>query len=684
MPKVPEVTQQLADELTRIAITQLRTSRDYKRARMQVIKGHEDLYMGIVPKTLRNPFNDSYPFMSGFVDTLHSKIDDPPKLVYGHNDEADYKKAIKITAAFEREVKSPMPNAKWALKDRWAKRLATFSGRGIHKYYAESDPHYKSNFEVIDHYDFHCEPGGGGHLENHLFCGEENIFRTKEDLVDGAKAEYYDAEQVARIATHTNANEYKENSQEQQEKDNRHRALGLDRETNNYVGQDIFRLFEWYLTYKGIRWQLTFDETSSLWLRVKPLREVFKPHDSLNGESMYPYPTWATHEDPKVFWSKAPCDDASPIAKQINRFLNQESYAREKKLYGQRGYDPERIMDLEALANSRPDALIPVDTKGGTKSIASALYEFQSGEVKGTLDLVQFLNSFSGEKSGISPSTQGTSEKGKQATVFFGELQQVADRLGVYNKSYRECWEELGLRFMDGLDDHLTTPMAIKLMGAEGVEWTELTRTDLKTNRELDISISGGQAEDQENELISRKKLDALKSVATVNPRWKDEEALRAAGYTDEQIKRAFDPGPSASQELLSEAAQAIEDIVKGKKPKLNRGANAQFMQKILDFATDSDLKREVFDTLIEYAEAHARIAAENEARNAAQLLNDARMRATLQMQGKTGGGPAGVSPELAPRLPTGSPEAPLLPGTASPGVKAIATQVAERAPQIA
>jgi len=87
----------------------------------------------------------------------------------------------------------------WDMKDILAKKMAAFSGRAIFEIYAESDPVYKHNLEIVDPFDFVCEPNGGWHLENHLFLGKLNVYRTKADLEDGVKNGWYDGNTFAKI-----------------------------------------------------------------------------------------------------------------------------------------------------------------------------------------------------------------------------------------------------------------------------------------------------------------------------------------------------------------------------------------------------------------------------------------------------------------------------------------------------
>ena len=458
---MPELTKELADEITRVAFTQLRTSMIFKTPRLAKIKESEDLYQGVVEKQLKNPFNYSFPFMSGFVDHYLARIDEPPRAKFRHQELADLKTALKVDAAFNAEVTSPIQ--KYAMKDRWATKLAVYSGRAVYKYFAESWQGYTSHFEIKDHNDFHCEPDGGGDLEAHLFCGEQGVFRTKEQLLEGKDAGVYDAGQVAKLLSGTTKSDYKEVEDEMGQRLARSAALGLQPGTANYIGQDLFKFAEWYLTYKGQRWYALFDETSGIWIRLKSLKEITE-------SELWPYTSWATHEDPRIFWTKGPCDDARDIHKYIVRAINQELYNREKINRGQRGYDPEMFPDVEALGDWRPDGLTPVDTKGGTRSIASGLFEFRVAGLNGTIDLVQFIDSYFGRKTGSTPGSEGQAERNKRVGIYFGEIQQIDEFIGLRNKSKKEAWANIAQRYLHGLDENLIGDKSIEVMGSGGVE----------------------------------------------------------------------------------------------------------------------------------------------------------------------------------------------------------------------
>lgn len=601
---------QFADRLTEIACKQVKASFDYKRERMAQITKNEEFYFGRKIKVPKGQFGVPLPVMSGFVDTLMSKIDDPPVVKFSHGDDlADLKLANKCSRAITKEGASTRGN--WAMKDRWSKKLACFSGRAIAKYFAESDPKYKHYWEIVDHEDFECEPAGGGYLENHLFCGQQNIFRTKAEMIRNAKAGLYDMKQVSKLIDSTGKSEFKKNTDLFQKKAERLKRLGLNIMNNTYVGQGIFRFTEWAMDYEGKRYYLLFDYLTKMWVRAHVLKQVFE-------SELYPWHSWATHEHPFIFWSKAPCDDVLPVADAMDTLFNQALTNRHKRNMNQRAYDPDMFPDPSEL-EWRPDGLARAKPEPG-KPISSGIYEFKTPEISGTIDLVAFMDGFIGRKTGITPESPGAPEKDQKVGIYFGGLQQVADRLGLYNKSYSQFWEELGMRAAWGYKEHLSEKELIDMIGEDGIGWEQ----EKKKAPFLDLTITGGAAELMANEAKAKKRENALAMIlkrpdlsARLNQDWLLSELLRHAAFDDPEIKVALSREEFGTVEILAEASQAIQDIVDGKEVKINRGANTAFVQKIIDYAMDQEVDDATFKKLTAYAEAHLPIAYENMMRKA-------------------------------------------------------------------
>jgi len=605
------LNEELKNKLVEIACEQYKASVDFKKDRMAEIEKNYEFYNGRKIKVPRGRSAIPLPTLSGFVDTLMSKIDDPPNLKYSYVDLADLKLAQKTTAAFQ--IDSHPNKANYPLKDRWEKKLAIFSGRGTAKIYSESDPKYKHYYEVVDYQDLMTEPAGGGNLEEHLFKGQDNIFRTKTQLFNNARNGLYDSAAVRLLLQRIKDKDYKKNEEIYENKKSRWEKLGLKLTDNLYLGQPIYKFIEWVMEYEGDWYYLLFDIITKVAVRCQLLEEVFE-------SKLSPWVSWATHEDPFIFWSKAPCDDVRPVADAIDILFNQAIDNRNKKNFGMRAYDPDIFPNPEEL-EWRPDGLVLSTPKG--KQISQGIYEFQVGEVAGTIDLVALMKGYLARETGVTPEAQGAADAEKQKVgIYFGNLQQIADRLGLYNKSYREAWLAKGLRYAWGLKEHLNEPMLVKMIGEAGVEWDELTRGETKKSPDLDLEITGGQAEMAANESKAAKRERALdrllktKLFSFLNQNWVLQEILRGGQFEESDIKLAMSK-ENTNLELLSEASQSIQQILAGKKPKLNKGADTSFIQKIIDYATDNEVKMDVYMALMNYAKAHLKIAMQNMARKA-------------------------------------------------------------------
>jgi hypothetical protein len=630
--------KQLADKLSQIAIEQLKVSVKFKQPRLEEIKKSEDLYLNKTKKPLKGRFNIPIPVMGGFVDELMSKIDDPPNLTFTHRTEADYMKAKKVTAAWQQD--STKEESEWDISDLDCKKLACFSGVGISKIYAESDPKYRSVLDIVDINDFNFEPMGGAILERHLFCGEENIFKTKFQLEEGI-GNIYDAEQVGILIANISSGEQKKNQDLYENKTNRFAGLGLDPKTNNYVGVDLYNLTEWYMQHNGKRYYLLFDYPTGIWVRCEELKNVFE-------SELWPYTPWHTHRDRFNFLSKAPCDDMRPIAEGIQILVNQAFENRQKRNWGQRAYDDDIFPDPAQL-EFRPAGLVKAKP-GPNRRISDGIYVFETPEVSGTIDLIAFMDNFAGKKTGVATGE----DQDKKVGIYYGDLKKVADRMNLYNKYYKNAQRAMGRRYVWGLKEHMPEKLAVKVIGDKGIDWQDLIREDLDV--ELDIAISGSNSQAEADAIKAKQKNDSLIYVTghpllqkEVNPRWATENLLANGGWDDEQIRVGMDTKNDGNQEISAEAADENQKIVEGEEVKPNRKATTAHIQKHIDFSyslendiakskgkeKESELEAQM--KLMAHIEAEMPIAQENMTR-AAVLANP------LPLQGQ--GGQPGQPPE--------------------------------------
>jgi len=595
---------------------------DYKRGRVKDWHDTEDLLYGKTKKSIKGRSNIPLPVMSGFVNTLLSKIDEAPILRFKPIEESDTRSAAMVQAQYE--IISKNSDADWDTKDIDGKKLNTVYGRSIYKAYGERSPKFKFNLSVSDPYDFYVDPMGGGDLEDANYAGEDCIWRNRKQLIDGAKAGLYKSDAVRKILEFVSKGQTLNNDSQQNEKSNRFSALNLNNQLYNYAGEGSLRFVESVTLKNGVRTYVFWHLDSKVIIRESPLKVLF-------ASELYPWTSWAAYRDKFNFWSMAPADDMRPIAIAMQVLANQEMDNRQKTNWGQRAYDPDLFENPQEL-DFRPNGLVAA--KSGAWKIApisNGIYHFETKQLNGTINLVNWLDQIAGTKTGITASAQGSADEQKVG-IYEGNLQQVADRLGLFNKSYSKNWAAIGRRFVWGLKENMPPKLAVRMIGAKGVEWQYLFKKDV--NPLMDISVEGGSAQMALDETTKKNKQAALEMVLK-NPKaskWEKENILRFGGYSEEQIKEAMDTEHYENRESLLHAAESIDKIINGEQPKLYRGANTAFQQKILDYAydnTDNDI--DLFKRLTDYVEAHDNIVMENMTREAMRMSRMAAISQPMQ-----------------------------------------------------
>jgi len=636
----------LADAAVIKARRQLVASTDFKKPRLAKIKLYYDLYNGKTPKKLRQLFNSPIPIFPGMMDTLNAQYDSPIEVELAEGDASDYFKVKKVDALLKKETTSTSKNTKWDSKFRTSRKDAMFTGRGIVRYNAESLPEYKSVLRNVMLKNFHFQPKGGSNLENHLWNGEEGIIKTRYDLEKGAKNGQYNKNQVDALITIASTSEYlpeSEGVEDIEKKLERFQPLGLDPDNNNYVGESVFQLVEWILNMNGVRYYLVFEPWTNTWLRFEPWKDI-------NSSNLYPWDSWATHEDEENFLSKSYADDLYPSCDSIVALFNQELTNREKSNFHPRAYDKDMFTDVKKLdeAQYRPDALVPVDTKGGSRRISEGIYEFKVGELNGTVNLIDWITSSLGRNTGANDLAMGEVQSvSKKASVAFAEQKSISKRLSWASASFQDMVGSLVGKFIWGLKDHMPASVGIQLLGQNGWDWDQITRLDLDTTKDIDIIILSTDKQLMENELKSTKRQEALAMIGAdpnltnaANHQWRLEQILKTGEFDDIDIAVAMDSNTFADKKSLAHAAEAIQFIEQGKETVVWFGATIAFVQYIIDYATD---KRSTlggkFEKMVDYAESHYEIVRENIER---QVQEESRLRgqavATEEQQTPTAG----------------------------------------------
>lgn len=647
------IVKATADQITQIAQKQLETSAKFKQPRMVEILDNEDVNNFKLRPALQGRINIPFDsvFMSGFIDTLVAEVNRPPRLEFEDPNGANLKGARKIQSAWERDKKK----MRLRMRDRAMKKQAAISGRGIAKYYAESDPKYCPYLEIVDYLDFHCEPGGGGHLDDHYFTGAENIFRTKEDLITGSQSSWYDKSQITELVNRYESADFKRNEDTFQNKVSRYASLGLDMEANNYIGGTLYNLCEWVTKYNGQLYHLIFEKQTGIWLRCVLLKEDF-------GYEKTPFISFASsQEDPFNFWNLGPADKAKPVFEAIRVNLNEVLNNNRKRNWDMKAVDKTMFPNLKDL-DWRQDGVVVAQVPMG-QSLANGIYSFETPEISGALNLNMYLNNIVGEKTGITPGAQGSAVEDKVG-IYEGNQLQISKRMKLLSDSYEEMYEDLGHRYDWGLWDHASEKDMVKIISTDGVGWEKITKEDL--DPEYDVNVVSSSEELVENEQETQRQIEVITSIeerpeqaALLNPKVIVEEKLRLAKFRPEKIKQIMNLESTTTDELLSEANKAIEKILEGKDPGLNQSATTGYLQYISDWMLDKadELDEKKAAEVQAYFDKHIPIATRNAER---KQFNDELAAGTSGLPLAPQGAPVEEMPqgEISPL----SPATPVIP----------------------
>lgn len=638
-----EQERQDAESIAAIAKKQIDTSRLFKQPRVTEILDNEDVYNFKLRPALQGRLNIPFDgvILSGFVDTWVAQNNRPVYIDFDDSTGANLKGAKKIKAAWDRDSKKIRLKAKkLALKHQ-----AAISGRAIAKYYAESDPKYCPYLQIVDYLDFHCEPNGGGHLDEHYFSWQENIFRSKDDLISGGESGWYDKGQVAKLIAAYEAPEFKKTADAFANKQSRYMSLGLDMESNNYIGGTLYNLVEGCTYYKGKQYHVIMDGNTHIWLRCVLLEKDF-------GIGKTPFISLAAPKaDAFNFWNRGPADSIKPIAEAVRLNLNEILNNNRKRNWDMKAVDMNMFPDLRKL-DWRQDAIVHANVPLNA-SIQQGVYRFETPELSGALNLNAYLNNLAGEKLGISAQTQGDAKEDKVG-IYQGNQFQISKRMALSADAEEEFHEDLGYRYDWGLWDHASEKDMVRIISTEGAGWEKITKED--TDPEYVVVVKTDVAEQAMDSDMVRAQAEVLGSIEKdpnqmaliKNKKAFIEEKLKLVKMSDERIQKFF--SEDATDDIISEAKKAIEIILKGRDPGMNWSATTAYLQYISDWMlkNSEDITENQKAKLEAYFNKHVDVATKNAEQK--QFMDEQALKAK---QSQTMLEDSKIAPEVSIGAPT-------------------------------
>ena len=621
------IKKELREKIVAQALDEISFARRYKQGKVSNWKLNEDLYYGNKKKSDEARANVDLGQMQEFVHTLLSKIDNPLTFKFEKRKESQLKRVARLNALKEYDA----ARNEWDIKDMVGKKQMAIYGRAVYSYAAQSDNGYKPQLENVDVYDFLIDPSAGGvDLERARFMGRYGVIKDRYEIEGNSMYLRNEVrEMIAGMGNNT------ERPQEELNKQNRVYANKHDQPQKEKTSDDKFVFWEWYTTFEGKRYYLLLSETGARAIRVCPLSDLFL-------SEMFPFWSYAAYPDMTEFWTPSPADYVRELVMAQNVSINQmlDNAERVNK--------PQRIVDTSAIKNLaelkyRRDGYIKVNP--GTTQAAMKIVETPSIETP--LKVFEQLETIKRAATGITDGALGVADTDGRATIYEGNQASIADRFGLFNKSYSFGYKRFGTLYMHGVDEHLTKKMAVDIVGPSGIEQERINRGDIfRKDEDFGVIVEANNAElmlsEQRKRTLMAFYAPLLGRPELANQKVIIEQLGRVAGAEPEQIRLLLDTNEYGNAEIMSEAERDIEDILDGKTVKPNRKANTAYKQRFVDYMDDNEefMNPEQTSRMVSYVSSLDEIIVAN-------TIRAAREQAQKEMNAQMGQGGQAKPPQL-------------------------------------
>lgn len=622
MKKIPK---EIRDKIVAQALNEIVFARNYKQGKTKNWQKNEKMYYGLKEPTDSSRANVDLSGMSEHVETLLSKVDNPLTFKYVKKKNSQLRRVERLNALKTQDANIDF----WDLKDIVGKKQCIIYGRAIYSYFADSpNGEYKAHLENVDIYDYLIDPSAGGiDIEQAMYMGRYGVIKTRSDLRKGVKDGLYlkyETEQLVEGASNTNST-----TQEEVNKYPRRRDQNVWTTTVEISGSDKFKFWQWYTTFEGERYYLLLSEDGSRAIRVEKLKDIF-------ASDLYPFWTYAYIPDLTEFWTPSPCDKVRELIMAQSVSINQMLDNAEQINKPMKVVSVGAIEDLASL-KYRKDGIVKVK---GDIDVNRAYQTISTPSINTPLEVYDRLDIIKQTASGVTAGAKGVSEDDKVA-VYEGNQMNVADRFGLFNKSYSFGYKRFAKLYELGVREHLTKKKAIDVLGPDGIDIEYVGRRDIfRKDDDFGVLVEASNAEMQISEGERQRKVAFLTQEAqnpNINAKKATEMRLSIAGFNEEEIRQLMDTSEFGDAELMAEADRDIEALLDGKDIKPNRAATTAYKQRFVDYMTDheEDLDMETLMRFDAYIQSIEPFIIENMVRMAENQIQKERMSNPEMMQGE-------------------------------------------------
>jgi len=331
--------------------------------------------------------------------------------------------------------------------------------------------------------------------------------------------------------------------------------------------------------------------------RIEELESIFET-------GHWPCWTYAAYPDLTEFWTPSPCDYVREIIMAQSVSINQMLDNAERVNRPQKAIDTSAVANLAEL-KYRKDGWIKLQAGVNANSAIKIL---ETPSIDTPIKTFQTLESIKQAASGVTAGAKGVEDTDGRATIYEGNQANVADRFGLFNKSYSFGYKRFGKLYEAGVREHLNTKVAVDILGPDGIEVQSIGRRDIfRKNDEFALMTEQSNAELALSEQKKRGKGafygPLLGRPDLANQKVVIEQLGKTVGEDDETIRQLLDLDEYGNSVVMSEAERDIEDILDGRNIKPNRLANAAYKQRLVDYMMDheEDMDGEQITRMLEY-----------------------------------------------------------------------------------
>jgi len=600
------IKKETRDKIVAQALSEIQFAREYKQGKISNWKMNEDMYYGRKQKTDDSRANLDLARMQEYVHTILSKIDNPLVFRYTKRKMAQLERVKYLNALRKNDAQNDL----WDIKDLVGKKQALLYGRAIYFFYASSDDGYKPHLDPTDVYDFLIDPNAGGiDVEKADFLGRYGIPKNRKQLEAGVKSKIYISDEVKKLLDGSgNATEI---TQEEQNKQNRTFGQSMTTPDKQIQNADKYKFWEWFTTFEGERYYLLMTESGCA-IRCELLVDMF-------ASGLWPVWTWAAFADLTEFWTPSYCDYTRELfmgqAVSINQMLDNAEAINK----------PQKAVNVSAIANLselkyKKNGIIKVKKDF---DVQKAIQMLPPTSIETPIKVFDILEGIIEKSGGATSGDAGAADNnaGAKATIYEGNQANSADKYGLLNKTYSFGYNRFSLLYQWGVREHLTTKVAVDILGPNGIEVKEISKRDIfRKDDEFGVMVESSTAELALSEQEKTLKATFLENNAdnpVQNPKKAYEIAAETVGFDEETIRQLMDTSDFGDAKIMAEAERDIEMLLDGKEIKPNPRANTAYKQRFVDYMQDhkEDMDDQLFATFVDYVVTLEPVIAANMAR---------------------------------------------------------------------